>query len=291
MKRAIVAASLSIGLLGLTACGSGGDPEIVASTDAGEVTKDEFYEELKTRNGAEVLRELVTFTILEGKYEVTDEQVQEELDKLKDQVGEEYEQVIEMQGLTEEDLEKDIRNSLLQEAAITEGIEVSDEEIETYYNRMNTEVEARHILVEDEETANEVEEKLENGEDFGELAEEYSTDESSAVNGGELGFFTVGTMVPEFEDAAFTMDVGEVSEPIQSDYGYHIIEVTDKKESEEEIGTLEENEADIRRTLVERKINPEEAMEKMNSIIDEAEIDIKVKELEDIFEMESQPVG
>src|SRR5690625_4718294 len=141
MKKVIVAASLTVGLLGLTACGSSGDSDIVANTSAGEVTKEQFYEELKARSGAEVLRELITFTVLEDNYEVTDEQIQEELDNIKDQVGEEYEEVLEMQGLTEEDLKKDIKNSLLQEAAMTEGLEVTDEEIETYYDRMNTEIE------------------------------------------------------------------------------------------------------------------------------------------------------
>lgn len=292
MKRVIVATSLTIGLLGLTACGSKGNSEIVAETDAGNVTKEEFYEELKTRSGAEVLRELVTLTILEDKYEVTDEQIEKELDKIKDQVGEGYEDVLASQGLTEEVLKKDIKNSLLQEAAITEGIEVSDEEIEKYYERMKTEIEARHILVEDEETAKEMKDKLEKGEDFAKLAEENSTDEASAAEGGNLGFFTVGSMLPEFEDAAFSMDVDEISDPVQSDFGFHIIEVTDKKEVEEDIGSLEDNKSEIRRNIVEGKIDQEEAMEKMNKLLDETEIDIKIEELKDIFdEPETQPMG
>lgn len=294
MKKVILATSLSIGILGLTACGSNtgsnGDPDIVAKTDAGDVTKEEFYEELKARNGAEVLKELITLTVLEDKYEVTDKQIEEELNTIKEQVGEEYEEVLEMQGITEEDLKKDIKNSLLQEAAVTEGIEVTDEEIKTYYDRMKTEIEARHILVEDEDTAKEVEKKLDKGEDFAKLAKEYSTDEGSAVQGGELGFFTVGSMIPEFEDKAFSMEVGDISEPVQSDYGFHIIEVTDKKEVEEDVGTLEENESEIRRKLVERKIDPQEAMEKMNKILDETDIDIKLDEFKNIFE-ESQVMG
>ena|SRR5690625_1325868 len=290
MKKLIIATTLTIGLVGLTACGSN-NSETVAETSAGKVTKEEFYDALQDRSGAEVLKELITLTILEDKYEVTDEQVKKELDKIKEQVGEDFDSVLEMQGLTEDALKKDIRKSLLQEAAIVDGIEISEDEIKQYYDRMKTEVEASHILVEDEETAKEVKGKLDKGEDFAKLAKEYSTDESNAEKGGELGFFTVGTMVPEFEEKAFSMDVGEVSEPVQSDFGYHIIKVTDKKESEEEIGTLEEEKDEIRRTIMERKIDPQEAMEKINKLIEDAKVNIKIDKFKNIFKEEEGPAA
>jgi len=87
------------------------------------------------------------------------------------------------------------------------------------------EVWARHILVSDEDTANKVRQLLVNDGDWTALALEYSSDTGSGSNGGDLGWFPRGRMVTEFEDSAFSLEVGEISQPIKSQFGYHIIQV------------------------------------------------------------------
>ena len=92
------------------------------------------------------------------------------------------------------------------------------------------EVRARHILVESKDKARDLYEKLAHGSDFAQLAKEHSKDPGSKDQGGELGFFTRGQMVPQFEEAAFKLKKGEVGEPFQSQFGWHIVRVDDRRQ-------------------------------------------------------------
>jgi len=125
-------------------------------------------------------------------------------------------------GFSDADLRKIFEDSLSRDklyAEITKDVPlVSDK------------VWARHILVADEATANKVRTELLNGGDWTALALQYSTDTGSSSIGGDLGWFPRGQMVTVFEDAAFSQKIGEISQPIKSDYGYHIIQVIGHEE-------------------------------------------------------------
>ena len=91
-----------------------------------------------------------------------------------------------------------------------------------------TRIKASHILVKSEDEAKRLCEKIKNGEDFGKLAKAHSKC-PSGKSGGDLGFFGKGQMVREFENAAFALSIGEVSAPVKTQFGWHIIKLTDKK--------------------------------------------------------------
>ncbi len=119
-------------------------------------------------------------------------------------------------GISRSVIEDSFRSKLLREKlleAVTADLEPKEEQVW-----------ARHILVATEDEAKTVLEALKNGEDWNTLAATYSTDSSNKDNGGDLGWFGRGSMVTAFEDAAFAMKPGEISEPIKTDFGYHIIQ-------------------------------------------------------------------
>jgi len=134
-----------------------------------------------------------------------------------------------------EDFKKITLVGLLLQKEIEGKVTVSDQEVKDYYEKNKgkfapvTQIRASHILVKTEEEAKQIEEKLKKGEDFVQLAKKYSIDTATAKNGGDLGYFSKGQMVPEFESAAMSLKPGQISEPVKTKFGYQIIKVTDKK--------------------------------------------------------------
>lgn len=115
---------------------------------------------------------------------------------------------------------------------------VSEATAKTYYDdqikalRPEEEVQARHILVETDKQAKELAEKLTAGADFVALAKEFSKDPGTKDDGGMLGYFSRGQMVPQFEEAAFNLKKGEVSQPVQSQFGWHLIKLEDRRQKQ-----------------------------------------------------------
>jgi peptidyl-prolyl cis-trans isomerase C len=113
---------------------------------------------------------------------------------------------------------------------------VSDAETKRFYEhqvgamKAEDEVRARHILVESKDKARELYQKLLHGADFAALAKEHSKDPGSKDQGGELGFFSRGQMVPQFEEAAFRLQTGEVGEPFETQFGWHIVKLDERRQ-------------------------------------------------------------
>lgn len=111
----------------------------------------------------------------------------------------------------------------------------SDDQLKALYQKKadaakgQEEVKAHHILVASEDEAKKIAEQLKKGGDFEKLAKEKSTDTGSGANGGDIGWFTKDKMVPEFADAAFKLKKGEVSSPVKSQFGWHIIRLDDRR--------------------------------------------------------------
>ncbi len=127
-------------------------------------------------------------------------------------------------GVSEDQYRDIIRNFVL----IEKMREVIGDDVALTAEQSNS----RHILVETEEEAINALARLNAGEDFADLAAELSTDAGSASNGGDLGFVSRGTFVASVDEAAFTLPIGEISDPIESDFGWHILEVLEREERE-----------------------------------------------------------
>jgi peptidyl-prolyl cis-trans isomerase C len=141
---------------------------------------------------------------------------------------------------------------------IMAGIDITEEEIQRYYEdnsqmfKGEETVSAKHILVDTLEQIQEIKEEITAGMSFEEAAQKHSKCPSSA-QGGSLGEFTRGRMVPEFEAAAFELEIDEISEPVKTQFGYHLIKLDEK--NAEEIKSLEESRHAIVKNLLHQKQN------------------------------------
>lgn len=282
MKKTLLALGLATSVLTLAACSDNAEKatdDVVVSTEYGDITKEEFYKELKSVAGQKLIEQFVVEQVLENSYKVSDEDVNAEFEAFKETYGASYATMLNMYGYTEESYLDELKLGMLSQK-LTEDVEktVTDEEVKAQYEQGKYELNARHILVDDEKTADEVYKKLQAGEDFATVAQEYSKDTGSAANGGELGWFSVGQMVTEFNDAAYALELNTISKPVKSSYGYHIIEVTDKREVED-YAAFEEKEAEIRQTIVGRKAN-----DKLIELVRAANVDIKDEDLKDALQ-------
>lgn len=204
------------------------DIKVLATVNGKQITERDMVRLLESMGQQRAMQ----FYNEKGRKQLLDELINQELLYL-----DAVEQDMDQDEVFTQQLEATKANMLKQYALhkLLGGVTVSDEEVAAYYKENRAQffsdesVKASHILVADEQKAAEVVAEIQGGLSFAEAAQKYSSCPSKE-QGGDLGFFTAGKMVPEFEKAAFAMEVGQISEPVKTQFGYHIIQVTDKKE-------------------------------------------------------------
>jgi foldase protein PrsA len=274
----------------LTACSITGsnssskDPNNVVEMKSGNITKDDFYDAMKKQVGENVLKDLIQTKVLESKYSVSDKEVDDRVQQIKSsfKTDDEFKNALTQAGISSEaQLRESTKKDLLYFKASTDGIKISDDEIKQYYEHMKYQIKASHILVKTKKEADSIEEKLKKGESFEELAKKNSIDTGSAVNGGDLGYFKAGSMVKEFEDAAFSLKVGEISQPVKSQYGYHIIKLVDKKKTDETIPPLSQAKETVKEELLRQKAKPIQPI--IDKMVKDSNVKINIKDYKDIL--------
>lgn len=240
---------------------------VVAKVSGEEIKKEEFnrmfnvfkaqYEqqfgtevweqELEGRKFGDVAREKLLDMLIDEKLQlhragelgitVADEEVNSEIENAKKYFDseEKFNEFLKGQSIDLEYFKGSVRKELIINKLtdkLTEKVAVTDEEIKAYYDTHQDEfvsVKASHILLETKEEAEKMLQRVKAGENFAELAKQNSKDPSAKENSGDLDYFRHGEMVEPFEKAAFALKPGEISDIVQTDFGFHIIKVEDSK--------------------------------------------------------------
>lgn len=220
-------------------------------------TEAEFIQRLKPLVGKGILEQMITEIIIgqkakEQNITVKPEEIDKKIDELKVTA-----QKLSESGMTIEELRQQIESQILMEKIVSKAVVVTEKEIRDYFESRKAnfakpeEIKVSHILLRTEIEAEVILSQLNVGADFAELASKESIDAITKDRAGDLGFFSRGKMTPAFEEAAFALEVGEISEVVKTPYGYHIIKVVEKKPAQEP--NLELAREEILKTLTEQK--------------------------------------
>ena len=175
--------------------------------------------------------------------EVTQAEVDEAIEAIKADFPseKEFEDALDQQGVSSDQLPELVRDQLTEEALredVVAGLEPSDDDLQSFYDEnidRYRQTKASHILLKERGQAENVASQLQGAKAneidklFAEQAKKLSEDPGSGEKGGDLGYFASGELVPEFEEAAGSLELGEVSDPVQSEFGFHVIRVTDRR--------------------------------------------------------------
>ena len=254
MKRRKKVVGLALaGVLLLAGCGA--SQQTFATVNGEKISKQKYDSQLDLYKSMIAAQYRLPMTIRESliseqvmlqelkknKVELTDKDYQVEYDKAIQAYGgaANYSNTIKALGITDDQLKDSLRYETISRKHkewFNQQNQPSDEEIKAYFEKNKDElvtVESRHILVKTEEEAKKVKERLDKGEKFEDVAKEVSLDTQSAQNGGSLGLSSPSKFVAEFKKAILEQKVGEVGDPVKSQFGYHIIQVNKRNDTVE----------------------------------------------------------
>ena len=209
-------------------------------------------------------------------YNVSDKDIDAQINGLIEKMGKErFNAILKKDNLTIDYIKDDFKKQMIVQKYLIEKmkqIKIDDNGTEQYFKQNKGKynypemVRASHILLKTEQEAKEILKQLKGGADFAKLAETRSIDPSAKENKGDLNFFPKGAMIPEFEKIAFTYPVGKLSGIVKTQFGYHIIKVTDRKEA-----------SDVKFEQVKKAVKGEMVKEKQKNLIDKTINDLKAK--------------
>ena len=306
-------------LLLVTSCGKvpklkNGDEAVVTMKD-GDISVEELYSEMKEKYALDMLITKIDTAILNNVYKTDDEEknyIDKQLETIKyyyetyyKSQYKSFQEYLTQNGVESEDeLKENIRLTYKRNKAVKDYVKsiITDKEIEKYYDEeIFGDISASHILIKpeyddnasDEEKkeaakkalkeAKEVIAKLKKGEDFAELAKEYSDDSSNSKSGGKLADFNHGQMVEAFEDAAKELKVGSyTTTPVKTEFGYHIILKTAQKDKP----ALKEVKDDIISDLTDEKLKSDSSLE-VTALVElrkKHKVEIQDKDIKKLYE-------
>ena len=233
-----ILAGLATAFLAASLAACGGGQGAIATVNGTPISKSDFDSKLESSPAAlgtlqQMVRDqLITQYAKTNNITITDDEIAKREDELKANFpAGSWDEMLKSRGLTEQDVHNALREQLIIDKAVGKDVHVTDAQIKQYFDKNHAafdkpeQVKARHILVPDLKTAEKVEADLKSGKDFAAEAKQYSIDPGSKDKGGDLGTFRRGQMVPAFDKAAFSLPVGQISQPVKSPFGYHIIQV------------------------------------------------------------------
>ena len=288
-KLFVILSTIALASIAITGCGKKAElkdgAEVAVSVKGSQITATEFYEQIKKDNISSLI-DKIDHDLLDEDYktdEAENKAVKSQMDQIKNYYGSNestYKSILlQYFGVNnDEEFEELLRLEYKRNKAVKDYISanLTDKEIEKYYNdNIYGKIKASHILIsvdasdkatDDEKKeadevakkkAQEVIEKLKNGEKFSDLAKEYSTDTSNNEKGGDLGYFDPNDMVDEFKEAVLKLKNDEyTTEPVKTKFGYHIILRVDQKEKE----SLDSLKDSIKEKLASQKISDDNSV-------------------------------